>query len=207
MIALVHGLGCSHRYFVPLWRRLPGAQCPELRGDTVGELADDLARVAPPRVLLVANSLGCEVAVELAVREPHRVAGLVLIGPTVDADRRRLLPQLARLLSDAFHEPLPLLPLIVRDYARWGLPRLLRVARSMLDDPVERKLAQVAAPVVVVRGAGDPICGQAWAERLASLAPDGSLVVVAGAGHAAHWSHPAAVAGIVEELQQRLGER
>jgi pimeloyl-ACP methyl ester carboxylesterase len=206
MVVLVHGLGCTHRYFARLWPLLPGAQCPDLSGATVGELADELDRIAPPRPLLVANSLGCEVAVELAVRKPERVAGLVLIGPTVDARRRRFLPQLATLVLDALREDPRLLRLLVRDYAGWGLPRLLRTSRSMLRDRVEEKLPQVGAPAVVVRGARDPICPLDWAETVASLLPAGRLVVAPGAAHAVHWSHPGEVVRVVEELHQQLGE-
>jgi pimeloyl-ACP methyl ester carboxylesterase len=206
VIALVHGLGCSHRYFARLWPLLPGAQCPDLHADSVARLARELDAIAPPAALLVANSLGCEVAVELALR-PGRVSGLVLIGPTVDPRRRSLLPQLAALAADVPREPLPLLSLLLRDYLSWGPRRLARTAASMLRDPVERKLPLLDVPVAVVRGERDPICGEAWAETAASLAPGGRLVVVAGAAHAVHWTHAGAVARIVHELQQELRER
>jgi pimeloyl-ACP methyl ester carboxylesterase len=207
MVTLVPGLGCSHRSFARLWRLLSGAQCVEPAGDTISELAAELARLAAPRSLLVANSLGCQVAMELAVASPERVAGLVLLGPTVDPSERRFVPELGRLLSCAFVEPLDLLPLVVRDYARWGVPRLVRVARSMLADPVEERLPQLEQPVVVVRGVRDPICTQAWAEQLASGVRHGRLVVLADAGHAVHWSHPGEVARLVEELQHDIDER
>jgi pimeloyl-ACP methyl ester carboxylesterase len=207
VIALVHGLGCSHRYFARLLPLLPGALCPDLGGDSVAGLADELDAAVPDgAALLVANSLGCEVAVELALRRRGRVSGLVLIGPTVDPQRRRLLPQLGTLLADVPREPWRLLAVEVVDYARWGLRRLLRTARSMLDDPIEAKLGRLEVPVAVMRGAHDPICPQAWGETAASLAPRGRLVVVPGAAHAVHWSHPGAVARIVEELQQELRE-
>jgi pimeloyl-ACP methyl ester carboxylesterase len=205
VIALVHGLGCSHRYFGRLWPLLPGAQCPDLLGDSVEGLAAELDALVPAGALLVANSLGCEAAVELALR-PGRVSGLVLIGPTVDPRRRAVLPQLAALAVDCLREPLPLLVLLLRDYASWGPRRLAHTAASMLRDPVERKLPQLDVPVVVVRGERDPICGQEWAETAASLAPCGRLVVVPGAAHAVHWTHPGTVARIAEEVQQQLRE-
>jgi pimeloyl-ACP methyl ester carboxylesterase len=57
-------------------------------------LADWLEMAGLPPVVVLGNSFGCQVAVELAVRHPHRIAGLVLVGPTVDpplpaAARRR----------------------------------------------------------------------------------------------------------------------
>jgi pimeloyl-ACP methyl ester carboxylesterase len=153
-----------------------------------------------PATVLVANSLGAQLALELAVRRPELVASLVLIGPTGDPDRRRLVPQVARLLACAAVEPPRLVPLVARDYARWGVPRLLRAARSMLESPVDGLLERVAAPVTVVRGVHDPICSARWAERVASGVPAGRLVVVPGAAHAVHWSHSEVVARIVGEL-------
>jgi pimeloyl-ACP methyl ester carboxylesterase len=205
VIALVHGLGCSHRAFARLWPLLPGAQCPDLRGDSVESLAAELDAIVPPGALLVASSLGCEAAVELALR-PGRVSGLVLIGPTVDPRRRSLLPQLSALATDAFREPLPLLLVLLRDYASWGPRRLAHTAASMLRDPIERKLPRLDVPVVVVRGERDPICGEAWAEVAASLPSAGRLVVVPEAAHAVQWTQPETVARIVQELEQELRE-
>lgn len=205
-VVLVHGLGVSHRYFARLWRLLPAAQCPDLPGDDVRALVDALDRVAAPGSLLVGNSLGAQVAAELALRGSGRVAGLVLVGPTGDPARRRFLPQLLRLLACTVTEPPSLVPLVARDYARWGVGRLVRTARSMLAESLDGRLAELDLPVVVVRGERDPICRGAWAERIASAAPGGRLVVVPGAGHAVHWSHPGVVAALVEELEQQLRE-
>lgn len=207
MVCLVHGLGVSHRYFVPLWRLLPGACCPDLVGDDVPALAASLERSLVPGSILVANSLGAQLAVEVAGRRPELVSGLVLIGPTGDPERTRFAPQLARLLACALVEPPRLVPLVARDYARWGAPRLLRTVRSMLGTRLDVLLDRVEVPTTVVRGVHDPICSLRWAERVASGVPAGRLVVVPGAAHAVHWSHPALVAGLVEELQDGLRER
>jgi pimeloyl-ACP methyl ester carboxylesterase len=45
-----------------------------------------------PSVAVLGNSFGCQVAVELAVRHPDRVAGLVLVGPTMDPSARTAPP-------------------------------------------------------------------------------------------------------------------
>ena len=114
-LVLLHGLAVSHRYMMPLALRLAGhhrvhvVDMPGfgLSGDPgrvldVTEHADHLAEwleatdLSPVAVL--GNSFGCQVAVELAVRHPDHVGGLVLVGPT-GADRR---PQS---LKAEFHEP------------------------------------------------------------------------------------------------------
>lgn len=116
---LVHGLAVSHRYLTPTAARLrrPVA-IPDLAGfglsdkpvrvlrvpDHARVLADWLdARGAGP-VCLLANSYGCQVAVELAVCRPDLVAALVLVGPTVDPAAASVPGQVGRWLRDLLRE-------------------------------------------------------------------------------------------------------
>jgi pimeloyl-ACP methyl ester carboxylesterase len=203
---LVHGLGVSHRYFRRLRRLLPRAAAPDLDGRSIDELTRSLERAVARPALLLANSLGCQVAAELAVRRPELVRALVLIGPTWDPAAPSLPRQFLRLLNGSYREPPSLLPVLAWEYLLWGPARMLAAARSMLRHPVAERLAEVAVPVVVVRGEHDPLCGAAWARLAAAVPRDGRLVVVPGAAHAVHWSHPAAVVEVVEELEDELGE-
>ena len=201
---LVHGLGVSHRYFERLRVRLPDAVAPDLAGSSVGELTTSLARVAPARATFIGSSLGCQVAVELALREPARVERLVLIGPS--GYGHPLAAYASRLGVDWIREPPSLVLLATADYFRWGPRRLARTARSMRRDGFADKLPLVGAPPLVVRGAVDPICPQDWAEHVVSLLPRGRLAVVPGAAHAAQWSHAADVARLVQEAEHDARE-
>lgn len=208
MILLVHGLGLSHRYFARLQPLLPGSRAIDLEGTTLDAMTASVARaIEPGGALIVANSLGTQIAVELAVRSPASVRGLVLTGPTWDPAAPTLPAQFLRLLADSYREQPSLVPVALADYARRGPLHILQAARSMLRHPMAERLAQVSVPVVVVRGSGDPLCGRAWAELLAAGPPAGRLVTVHGAAHAVDWSHPGAVVQVVEEVQQALGER
>ncbi len=207
MILLIHGLGLSRRYFARLEPLLPGSRAIDLEGTSLDEMTASVARVAEPGTLVVANSLGTQIATELAVRSPESVRGLVLSGPTWDPAAPSLPAQFVRLLADSYREQPSLVPVALADYARRGPLHILRAARSMLRHPIAERLAQVSVPVVIVRGSADPICGQRWAEQLAAAPADGRLVTVQGAAHAVDWSHPGAVVQVVEEVQQALGER
>jgi pimeloyl-ACP methyl ester carboxylesterase len=202
-IVLVHGLGVSHRYWSRLRRLLP-APAPDLEGSTVEELAASLAASLPAPALLVANSLGCQVAAELAVRRPELVRGLVLVGPTWDPAAPTAVGQTLRLLNGSYREPPSLLPMLAWEYVHWSPLRFARTARSMLRHPMSERLAALGAPTVVVRGERDPICGAAWA-RLAAGAARARLVVVEGGAHAVHWSHAELVEEVVQELVEALG--
>lgn len=204
MIVLVHGLGVGQRYFDPLAAELgEGVARPEIRETLpLPELAGRWAAEVTGRAVLVANSMGCQVAAELAVRWPQLVEGLVLVGPTVDPRARGALRSLARLVVDSWYEPPRLTAIVVRDYLANGPVTTARQARSALEHRVEEVLPRVEQPAVVVRGAHDPICSAAWARVAASLLPHGRLVTIAGAAHAAHFSHPLEVARVVSELRR-----
>ncbi|MET7358542.1 alpha/beta hydrolase [Streptomyces sp. NPDC005562] len=221
---LVHGLGLSGRYFVPLARRLAAGGAtvlvPDLPGNArsrravrrapeVGEAADILARwcehSAPGPNLFVANSVGCQVVASLAARHPHLAGRLVLIGPALEPGTSGV-RQFGRLVADAPREPLGLLPLAAFDYLATGLPRCAASFRHALRDAAEAfevNLSRVRVPTLVVRGAGDTIASDAWIRRVAHLVgPEAgaATAVLPGAAHAAHFSAPDAMAALIEKF-------
>jgi pimeloyl-ACP methyl ester carboxylesterase len=88
----------------------------------------------------------------------------------------------------------------LRDYWRFGFRRGIATARMMVEDDMAEKLALMRAPTLVVRGEQDAIVTQAWAEIVATLAPDGRLAVIPGAAHAVIYDAPAAVAAVVNRF-------
>lgn len=213
-VVCVHGLGCSHRYFLPLARQLaprlrvvavdlPGFgrsrgvdQALDVRGLSLA-LAAWLRATGRERSVLIANSGGCQVVVDLAVHSPELVGQAILVGPTIDPRARGLARQLWRLAKAAPLEPLSLWWIVAGDYLRCGPRRILATARHLLSDPVEAKLADVAAPVTVVRGSRDPLVPREWGEEMASGLPNGRYVEVLRAGHALNYSAPVALAGVI----------
>jgi pimeloyl-ACP methyl ester carboxylesterase len=203
VILLVHGLGVGARYFRPLAAELGGeARAPDLREPLpIPELAARFAAACEGPGVVVANSMGCQVAAELAVRRPELVEGLVLVGPTVDPGARSFTRHVGRLLVDAWYEPLRLTGIVALDYLAMGPRAVVRQARHALEHRIEGLLPLIEQPAVVVRGAHDPICPADWARAASRLLPHGRLVTIAGAGHAAHFSHPRELATIVTELR------
>jgi pimeloyl-ACP methyl ester carboxylesterase len=216
-LVLVHGLGVSSSYFRPLLRvlaRRADVVAPDLPGfgrtpgprDAlgIGELADALMSflddVALGRPLLLGNSLGCQVVVDVAVRRPELAGALALVGPTIDPAAPRLLPQAARLVVDGLREHPLAVPGMLADYLRVGPRRIVATAQSALRDRIEEKLLRVSVPAVVIHGSRDPLSPARWCEHAARLLPHGRLVTIPGAAHAAHWSHPRETAAALEPL-------
>jgi pimeloyl-ACP methyl ester carboxylesterase len=196
-VILLHGLAVSHRYLMPLAVRLADRHAVHvvdlpgfgLSGDPgrvldVAEHADHLADwleaadLSPVAVL--GNSFGCQVAVELTVRHPDRVRGLVLIGPTIDPAARTASRQILRWLGDTAREDPLQLPILVRDLRDAGLHRVVGTLVHALRDPIEDKLPLVRVPVLVTRGSREPIVPMAWAAAATRLLPLGELAVVPG---------------------------
>jgi pimeloyl-ACP methyl ester carboxylesterase len=204
VIALVPGLGVGQRYFDRLAALLEeGLVRVDVREAlSIPERAERLAAELPGSALLVANSMGCQVAVELAVRRPELVEALVLVGPTVDPSARSVRRHVGRFLGDAWYEPPSLTAIAVRDYFGRGPLTVLRQARLALEHRIEDVLPRLEQPAVVVRGAHDPICPHEWGRQAAALLPRGRLVTIAGAAHAAHFSHPREVVDAVTRLRE-----
>ncbi|UEM04373.1 alpha/beta hydrolase [Skermanella rosea] len=210
-IVLVHGLGLSSRYMVPLGRRLAaighdvlapdlpgfgrspipaGARWPA--GPDVLEQAEQLIAwmdaCGVDKAVLFGNSIGVQVAVEVAVRFPDRVDRLVLAGPTPDPAYRTPMKQYPRVVMNMPFETPSLNSLFQVEYASAGIPRMAQQLRRTVDDPIEKRLPKVRASALVIRGQYDQTLSQPWAEDFTRLLPDGRLVVVEGAAHNVHYT-------------------
>jgi 2-hydroxy-6-oxonona-2,4-dienedioate hydrolase len=222
-IVLVHGIGASSRVMKRMIAEL-GSAYPVFAPDLLGfGMSDEPARLLDAEghaealrkwmvttgiddAAILGTSYGCQVALELAIRDPERVDRLILSGPTFDADARDAGVQLRRWLRNAWRESPFLAPHVVRDILDCGPWRVQRTLELALGELIEEKLPRVEAPTLVVRGERDPIVPQAWAERVTELLPDGELRVIPKAGHALHFSAASQLAGLVDEFVQ-LGDR
>lgn len=113
-VVLLHGLTATHRYVVHGSRALEraghrviaydarghGSSAPGAAYD-YGLLADDLRRVLDERgidrAILAGASMGAHTLLRLALSDPHRVAGLVVITPAHHQDAEHDLPRWDRL--------------------------------------------------------------------------------------------------------------
>jgi pimeloyl-ACP methyl ester carboxylesterase len=204
VIALVPGLGVGQRSFDRLAKLLDEELVRFEVGGALGipERAERLAAVLRGPTFVVAASMGCQVATELAVRRPELVEALVLVAPTVDPGARSVSRHVGRLIGDAWYEPPSLTAIAARDYFAKGPLTVLRQARLALEHRIEDLLPQIEQPAVVVRGVHDPICPHAWAREAAALLPRGGLITIAGAAHAAHFSQPRQVAEAISRLRE-----
>lgn len=210
-IMLIHGIGMSHRYFVRLHRALaPSARVVSLDlpgfgglpkpsrdvsiADMAALIADVVAAESSGPVVLVGHSMGAQWAVETAASHPARIAGVVAIGPVVDDAHRSLGAQARALAIDTVGETPATNVVVFTDYMRCGPRWYLRQAAHMLRYPIEERVRGLAVPLLVMRGAKDPVAGAAWCDRLASSAGGPRVITIPARHHVVQRSAPDAVA-------------
>lgn len=216
-VVCIHGAGISSREFRPFievlgrdhdaWTvDLPGFGASERppRPPALRALADAVAEwltaVDLDGAVLLGGSFGCQVAVDAAVRHPDRIAGLVLVGPTVDAAARGFTRQLLRWMRNSPHERASMARLNLADYRDAGVRGVVGAFAETLRDRIEDKLPHVPTPTLVVRGAHDRLVPQEWAEEVTRLLPAGRLAVVPDSGHMVPYRQPQALARLVNDF-------
>ena len=189
-------------------------------------LAADAARVLDELGIehahVVGVSLGAAVALELAVRMPHRVRSLVLVGggaggprtalPSVgeaiatatavarESSGRRGLWPAAALFSSGFRAERPdvvaeYVPYFVSDLAPVVAGSWQLLAVSCFSR--QGSLHQVRAPTLIVHGGADKMVAPANAAQLARAIPDVKLHIATGAGHAVPLERPEATSRLL----------
>jgi pimeloyl-ACP methyl ester carboxylesterase len=213
-VVLVHGIGMSHRSFTRLQRvlsrtyRTVAVDLPGFGGlPPVGAVGIDgfartvlaaLREVEITECVALGQSMGAQVAVEMARQDPGFVTSVVLVGPVIDDHRPRLWQQALTLLGDGPGEGIRMNWVLLSDYAR-SIPQYLAILPAMMRYPMFRVVAGLTVPVLVIRGGYDPIADHDWGRRLAGVAGEGALIELPGPHHVQE-HQPAPVAAIVDEF-------
>lgn len=208
---LVHGLGAGSRYWSPLaavLARTGGVHVLELPGFgdaprppaplPVEALAAAVTGYARSRELdrpvLVGHSMGSQIVVEAALQDPESFSAVVAMGPVVDPTARTARQQGLRLLTDLFLETPAANWAALRDYARTGPRWYLASLPHMLAYRTEEAVRRLGTPLLVLRGARDPIATRRWVAQLGAEAPAARTAEVPGAAHVVMFTRPEEVA-------------
>jgi 3-oxoadipate enol-lactonase len=195
-------------------------------------LAADAARVLDDfgidNAHVAGLSMGAGVALELAIRMPHRVKSLILVGGGAGgpATPRPSLPSAAAVAGTVVRDtirhryPWPAAALFSERYrqqqpdevagympafARHRAPPWMTGWQTLAVACFGRRtsLRRVRCPTLVLHGEHDVMAPVAGAELLADGIPGAELHVVPGTGHAVPLEHPAATARLLVEWTRR----
>ncbi len=220
-VVLVHGIGVSHRYLDRLFDEfaataevhsidLPGfggLPRPDRDVDVAamaGALGAVIDRLGLRDCVLVGHSMGTQWVTELSIQRPDLAHRVVLMGPVADRRHRSFPAQAVALTVDTVGEPPTGNLAVLADYLRCGPLWYLAQLRHMLAYPLETRLRDVRAPVLIVRGGSDPIAGHLWCRRLRAVARNGALVSMPRHRHLVQWTAPRAVRSAVVDWLARL---
>jgi len=128
-----------------------------------------LAEKIRERAVLVGHSASCQIVVETAITHPELVHALVLAAPTGDVRMSSWIDRAVRLLGSAVPESPRLIRVVTPQYARTTIPSIARAGEAARHHDLAAAIAQVKAPVVIVRCKHDLLSPADWVERLAEL--------------------------------------
>lgn len=204
---------------------LPGhGHSPMVNGD---DWVGAVLNVAPPAAHWLGWSLGAQIALHAATRQPDRVRRLLMFSGNpcfamragwstamtselfeefrvlVERNGIGALPRFLALQVQGLSRPRPQLKRMQGALDRRPAParQALLVGLHLLHTyDLREALTGLQCPVFALLGANDALVPVALGEALRELKPDLRLEVLAGGAHQPFFSHPVECAGLVEEF-------
>lgn len=213
--------GIARRFVIPD-RTGYGASPPRdvLEPGFHGAYADEtlalLETLGIERCILWGHSDGAVIAVLAAVREPARIAGVVLEALHLDREKPRSRDFFMRMARDpdAFGERVTGRLAAEhgerwRDIIRADGEAWLHIAATPEDDLFEGRLRDLSVPTLVLHGTQDPRTEPGELDRLRREVPHAEIHMIEGGGHAPHSerAHAATCTAIVARFVSVLRSR
>lgn len=215
---LVHGIGLSSQYLVPLGEELsahgevmildlPGfGDLPHPDGGMsmagfakVVRAALKLHGLRDP--ILVGHSMGAQIVVEMMARW-HEYDRGVLIGPPVNRHERTIPLVLARYLQSALFERPNLALVALRGYARTLTSWVVSLMPALMSYRIEDRIKDINpdATVMFLHGEHDHLAPGYWVDELADSVPHAGTRQIAKAAHSTVYNTDDSVASDILSL-------
>jgi pimeloyl-ACP methyl ester carboxylesterase len=217
-IVHVHGFAISGAYLMPTARLLahvgptvvpdlPGYGRSEPWGRTLGipalarALVEILDELGIEKAVLLGNSMGCPIGLEIAHTAPERVHRLVLVSPAGGRFNQPLARAFHQLAVDAVRESPRMARVAVPDYVRFGPVNAIHLFTELTRFPSLERLLRTPVPALAVLGSRDPLLPPPHrVHEIRARAPEHiTVALIEGAAHAINFSHPGELANVVEE--------
>jgi pimeloyl-ACP methyl ester carboxylesterase len=213
----VHGFAVSGSYLLPTARALahrattlvpdlPGYGGSPAWGHALGipslawALLEVLDALGLEQVVLVGNSMGGPISLEVAHSARERVAGVVLAAPAGGMHNQPLARALVQLARDVSRESPRMVRVVLPDYLHFGPVNALHLFGELVRFPSLERILRTPVPTLAVIGTRDPLMPPPWrVQEVGRLAPPHlTIAVIEGAAHAMNFSHPGELAHVIE---------
>jgi pimeloyl-ACP methyl ester carboxylesterase len=225
----VHGAGCTGDVFAQQLAAFEYASAPGLPGhgdglpgpSSIGDFANQLAGAigndAAADIVLCGSSMGGAIALEMALRHPLPLAGIVLLGsgarlrvaPSIferlDADFPAAAQELARAF---FARPDPrLVDAAVEQMLRVGKEQTIRDFRACDAFDATESVAQLNVPLLALTGERDVFTPPKFALWFADRVPGAEARILPDAGHLAMLERPEETNAALRAFVERIAPR
>jgi pimeloyl-ACP methyl ester carboxylesterase len=214
----VHGFAISGTYLTPTAALLTDTfrtYVPDLPGfgrsprpagslsipDLAGALLGFMDGLDIEQAVLVGNSLGCAVILEVIAEAPERVSKAVMVGLAGGQHNQPLGKALLQMVRDGVKEPPRMITVAAPDYLRYGPIRAIRLFSWMTRFPAVDRFMAMPVPVMAVIGSEDPL-RPPWrriTQLMGQIPPQVDIVLFQGAAHAINYTHPRELAHTIRQ--------
>lgn len=214
---------CDERVFTEQLRAIDApSQIADLTLDSSFDgMVERVLSEAPPEFALVALSMGCIVAAEIAHVAPERVLGMALLDFNLNAPdeaqnetRRRWasdvrsghFPSVIEEIAPAMSfSPAVHVPLFLEMAMNVGPDGFLRQNDALLDRYDRRPIVtRFEGPLLIACGRHDPLCPPQLHADLAATTPHADLVIAQDAGHLSTIDQPNQMTIAIERWLQNV---
>jgi len=225
MMGGVSNWAASLDYFRKQCRTLPvafklyGNDAPQHNLDTLTNYAlRQMDRMEIEAAVVFGNSMGGQVALNMALTAPERVIGLVLTGSagllergyTNDTPLRPSRNYIRKRVEEIFYNPIHATDELIDEvYRIFKVNRnklqIVRLARALKLSNMRDKLPRIRVPVLLIWGREDHVTPLSVAEIFAERLPNARMVVLNGCGHAPNIEEPEIFNQLSQEFLYQIG--
>jgi pimeloyl-ACP methyl ester carboxylesterase len=174
---------------LPGWGDTPGPRTGLSPADTATFLLDFADALRIRRAVWIGHSLGAQPVIRIAGQRPDIAGAIVLVGPTGERGRFKLMRQARGIAVEAVRTSASVIRAVAREYLTTSPARYVGTWLRHSRDNVPARLYSVRCPALILAGDRDAVCSPSFIELLRHRIPDARVQWVHGGSNALPREH------------------